>query len=121
VHWERPDRFGVFFDITNSGGLPIRIEGMAEDRGGGDSLFPRVRPHSGVEAEADRFPGFSPVTLDSGETASLGLEVIAGAPCRGYGPGSSIDWDSISLRYSYARFFERDVTIPLPVVMSPAC
>ena len=68
-----------------------------------------------------RYYDFYPEKLGSGESTFLGLEVIATRPCEEYVPGSSIGWDSVTLRYSYARFFEREETIELPVAMSLEC
>ncbi|MGH3041786.1 MAG: hypothetical protein ACRDNG_08640 [Gaiellaceae bacterium] len=119
VTGERSGRFGVYFDITNTGRLPIRIEGLGED--GDSSLVPQLKLHSGVLPGDSRFPGFDPFTLESGDKAFLGLEVVATKPCDGYVRGSSIVWDSVTLRYRYARFFERQASIPLPVGVSLAC
>ncbi len=119
VSGDQPVRFGAFFDVTNTGPLPVTIEGLADlDR---DSLFPPLKLHGGVAADGSRFLDFRPFTLDGGETAFLGLEVVATTQCQDFVPGGSIGWESVSLRYSYARFFEREATIQMPVAMSLVC
>ena len=71
---------------------------------------------------SESLPPFSPLTLGSGETAFLGLEIVV-APdmCDNYVPGGFIIWDSVSLRYSYARSFERETTIRLPTRIALVC
>jgi hypothetical protein len=120
VSGEHPGRFGAFFDIKNAGRVPITIEGLAQEDSG-DSLFPPLKLHAGVEPGGKHYYDFHPFTLDSGETAFLALEVIATKPCEGFAPGGWITWDSVSLRYSYALFFEREASIPMPAAMSLVC
>ena len=112
-------RFGIVFDVTNTGRLPVVIEGLGGD-GEADSLLPALKLRR-AERGGGRFYDFYPEKLGSGESTFLGLEVIAMRPCEKYVPGSSIGWDSVTLRYSYARFFEREETIELPVAMSLEC
>jgi hypothetical protein len=120
VSGESSGRFGIVFDIKNTGRLPVKIEGLGGDAGS-DSLVPRLQLHRARELTENRYYDFQPFTLESGETAFLGLEVIATNPCEAYVPGSSITWNSVSLRYSYARVFERETTIRLPAMMSLRC
>jgi hypothetical protein len=118
---ERPGKFGAFFDVTNTGRLPITIEGLG---GGGseDSLFPALRLHLGGEAGEYRFSDFRPVELEPGQTVMLGLAVtVAPDHCENYVPGSRVTTESVSLRYRYARVFEREASIGLPVALAVAC
>jgi hypothetical protein len=118
---ERPGEFGALFDVTNTGRLPITIEGLSEE-GGGDSLFPALRLYLGGEPGGYRFSDFRPVELEPGQTVMLGLEAtVAPDHCDNYVRGSRVTTESVSLRYGYARVFEREASIRLPVALAVAC
>lgn len=121
VSGERGGRFGLVFDVENNGRLPITIEGLGGDEGGGDSLFPRLKLHIAGGLGVNSYDDFSPTRLGRGQRVFLGLEIITTRPCESVLPGGSITWDSVTLRYSYARFFEREEAIQLPATMSLAC
>jgi hypothetical protein len=47
--------------------------------------------------------------------------VVAPDHCDNYVPGSRVTAKRVSLRYSYARVFEREVSIRLPVALAVTC
>jgi hypothetical protein len=121
VSGDEDGRFGIYFDVANTGRLPITIEGLGGDEGGGDTLSPRTRLNNAGQDGKSRSPDFEPTKLGRGESTFLALEVLATNPCERYVHGSSIIWDTVTLRYTYARIFEREATLELPTAITLEC
>ncbi|HXV34988.1 MAG TPA: hypothetical protein VD769_13350 [Gaiellaceae bacterium] len=111
--------FGVIFDVVNTGQHPITIEGLGGETHPG-SLLPRLELHRSGEPGAGRLDAFAPETLERGERMFLGLEVVADNTCENSVRGGSINWDSVTLRSSYAGV-EREGTLDLPIALSLVC
>jgi hypothetical protein len=107
VSGESSGRFGIVFDIKNTGRLPVKIEGLGGDAGS-DSLVPRLQLHRARELTENRYYDFQPFTLESGETAFLGLEVmrriLARHTCRAHrSPGTRFPCGTAKPEYSSGR------------------
>jgi hypothetical protein len=112
---------GVIFDVENTGRLPITIEGIGNDANTPGSLALRMILHRAAAPGTHRYEPFTPATLARGERTFLGLEAVARDTCENYARGTTVEGDSVTLRYSYARVFEREATLGLPVALSPGC
>jgi hypothetical protein len=121
VSGDEDGRFGIYFDVANTGRLPITIEGLGGDEGGGDTLSPRTRLNNAGDDGTSRSSDFEPTTLGRGESTFLALEVLATNPCERYVYGSSIIWETVTLRYTYAAIFEREATLELPTAITLEC
>ena len=126
VSAEEPGTFSVGFDVTNTGRLPVEVQGLA--LGGELSGLRMGRAGTWVDSSREGFDRaivpFEPVTIDPGDGRYLVLqfritEETACGPM--YAPGTARGFSDVSLRYRYVGGFEKTATVQPPFTVVLTC
>jgi hypothetical protein len=126
VSAEEQGTFEVGFDITNTGRLPVELEGL----GAGTAFAGLQMARDGTWEDSqgaalpERIVPFEPVTVEPGAGRYLVLQVaITEETACGpnYGPGSRRVLSNPRMRYRYAGAFERTALVEPPFTIVAVC
>jgi hypothetical protein len=117
---------GFAFDVTNSGPLAVKIEGLVPDDPGfhyfarytGLELVPGGESAKTVEGAVP----FHPVTIEAGERLWLVVRFRMEACDEDWVTSGTSQWrEGVELRYSYLGVFERSQPVGFPVRLQVTC
>lgn len=117
----RPGSFEVGFDVTNTGPLAVKVEGLASSDPSlaGLGMGERTLAEPAGSRPYPELVPFEPVTIPPGGSRYLSFRFHLGRTEAGrWAPGSEQIFEGFRLRYRYLGIFEREAWVTAPFTVA---